>query len=124
MWSFHLPERTATRRDWRRDYLRAFVFRTAMRVPPKRMTRDIRIVHRKLIEAGRAVWLGDPLPGERPPPLESVERAVARVAGLFGVTVGEAGGGGRADGDPQRPQKRRPAGLSRGSPLASSRIRA
>ena len=74
-------------RDWQRDYFRAFVFRTAMRVPPKRMTRDIRIVHRKLIESGRAVWLGDPFPKERPPPLKSVERAVARVAGLFGEAV-------------------------------------
>lgn len=91
------------RRGWQRDYLRAFVFRTAMHLPPKRMTRDIRIVHRKLIAGGRAVWLGDPLPGERPPPLQSVERAVARVAGLFGVTAEGSGGAGQVAGDPESP---------------------
>ena len=72
-----------SREGWQRDYLRAFIFRMAMKVPPKRMTRDIRIVHRKLIETGRAVWLGDPFPDMPPPPLESVDRAVAAVAALF-----------------------------------------
>ena len=71
------------RKGWQRDYLRAFIFRMAMKIPPKRMTRDIRIVHRKLIDTGRAVWLGDPFPDRSPPPLESVERAVAAVAALF-----------------------------------------
>ncbi len=70
-------------RDWQRDYVRAFIFRTAMRVPPKRMTRDIRIVHQKLIEGGRAVWLGDPFPAAEPQPLVSVDRAVAGVRALF-----------------------------------------
>jgi hypothetical protein len=52
---------------------------------PKRLTRDVRIIHQKLIESGRAVWLGQefPDPGERMPPLNDVERAVARVRALF-----------------------------------------
>ncbi|WP_119168689.1 mitochondrial fission ELM1 family protein [Algihabitans albus] len=77
-----------SRAGWQRDYLRAFIFRMAMKVPPKRMTRDIRIVHGKLIETGRAVWLGDPFPKAAPPPLESVDRAVAAVAALFDGELG------------------------------------
>ena len=77
------PRCKGARKGWQRDYLRAFIFRMAMKIPAKRMTRDIRIVHRKLIDTGRAVWLGDPFPAQTPPPLDSVERAVAAVVALF-----------------------------------------
>lgn len=67
----------------RRGHLRGLVYRMAMRLGPKRLTRDITIIHRYLIESGRAAWLGDPPP--RPyelHPLDSVANAVARVRAL------------------------------------------
>jgi hypothetical protein len=53
-----------------------------MRLGPQRLTRDIRIVQRLLVDSGRAVWLGDGHPPDQPPPLRDVERAVARVRAL------------------------------------------
>jgi hypothetical protein len=48
------------------------------------MTRDVRIIHRRLIAEGRAVWLGETFPeGRAPPPLDDVARAVAGVKALF-----------------------------------------
>ena len=47
-------------------------------------SRDLRLVHRRLIEAGRAVWLGDSFPpGIVIPPLTDVEHAVTRVRELY-----------------------------------------
>jgi hypothetical protein len=72
---------------WRRlRRLRAqpLVFRIAFVLGPTRMTRDVRIIHRQLQAQGRAVWLGETFPdGPRPPPLDDVARAVARVKALF-----------------------------------------
>jgi hypothetical protein len=60
------------------------VFRIAMAVGPTRMTRDVRIMHRQLVAQRRAVWLGETFPqGPPPPPLDDVQRAVARVKALF-----------------------------------------
>jgi hypothetical protein len=64
--------------------VKPFVFRIAFKIGPTRMTRDVRIIHRRLIAEGRAVWLGETFPdGLAPPPLEDVSRAVARVKALF-----------------------------------------
>jgi uncharacterized protein len=77
------------RRPWRHRLrwfrLQPLVYRIGMITGPRRLTRDVRIIHRKLIESGRAVWLGQdfPDPGGRMPPLNDVERAVARVRALF-----------------------------------------
>ena len=68
---------------WEKAHLKAFIYRQTMRFGPQRMTRDIRIVHSKLTEAGHAVWLSEPFPEGTPPPVGSVERAVARVRALF-----------------------------------------
>ena len=54
-----------------------------MRLGPQRLTRDIRIVQRLLIDSDRAVWLGDGHPKALPRPLEDMPRAVARVRALF-----------------------------------------
>jgi len=62
---------------------RAFVYALTMRHGPRRLTRDIRIVQRRLIESGRAAWLGDGDPSGSPPPLCDLERATARVRALF-----------------------------------------
>lgn len=71
-------------KHWELKHFRAFVFRMAMRLGPDRMTRDIRIVHRHLVDSGRAVWLGDPFPPGLPlRSLECVPRAAARVRAMF-----------------------------------------
>ena len=71
-------------RRLRRLRLQPLVYRTAMVTGPRRLTRDTRIIQRQLIAAGRAVWLGQEFPpGPPPPPLDDVERAVARVRALF-----------------------------------------
>jgi mitochondrial fission protein ELM1 len=64
-------------------YARALVYRWTMHAGPTRWTRDIRIVQQRLVESGRAAWLGDGEPAGRPPPLEDVSRAAARVRALF-----------------------------------------
>jgi mitochondrial fission protein ELM1 len=63
---------------------KAFVYRQTMLYGPRRLTRDIRIVQRRLVESGRAAWLGEGDPAGAPPPLRDLERAVARVRALFG----------------------------------------
>jgi hypothetical protein len=69
-----------------RDFnLRALIYRASIHVGPRRLTRDVSIIHRRQVEAGRAVWLGEPWPEGWPlaPPLDDVERAVSRVKALF-----------------------------------------
>ncbi len=78
--------------SWRpsRPHLKAFVYRQTMRFGPQRLTRDIRIIHRRLVESGRAAWLGEGDPPVHPPPLRDVDRAVERVRWLVGPARGEA----------------------------------
>ena len=72
-------------------HVRAFCYRQMMRFGPRRLSRDIRLVHAYLTDSGRAVWLGDPFPDDRPSSaLECRTRAVARVRGLFAVAADEA----------------------------------
>jgi mitochondrial fission protein ELM1 len=70
-------------RGLQRSHLKAFVYRHAMSLGPTRWTRDIRIVHRLLVESGRAAWLGQGDPDPEAQPLRDVERAVERVRALF-----------------------------------------
>ena len=72
----------------RRLRLQPLVFRIAFNIGPTRMTRDVRIIHRRLQAQGRAVWLGEPFPKGPPPPLDDVARAVAGVKALFEESVG------------------------------------
>lgn len=72
-------------RVFERAHLQALVYRIGMHLGPQRMTRDIRIVHKVLVDNGMAVWLGDPFPHRDSPGVESVRRAVDRVRGLFGL---------------------------------------
>jgi hypothetical protein len=67
-------------RDFR---LSGSLYRWLMRWGPKRLSRDIALVHRRLIEGGHAVWLGESFPDQVPPPLRDLERALARVRALF-----------------------------------------
>ena len=59
------------------------LYRALMRWGPQRLSRDITLVHERLIREGRAVWLGQPQqPAARTLP-QDLERAVARVKALF-----------------------------------------
>lgn len=66
-----------------RAHRKAFIYRQTMRYGPRRLTRDIRIVQQRLVESGRAAWLGEGHPAGTPPPLRDLERAAARVRELF-----------------------------------------
>ena len=66
-----------------RWHLKAHVYRLTMRLGPRRLTRDIRIVQRLLVDTGRAIWLGDGPPSANPRPLDDMNRAVERVRQLF-----------------------------------------
>jgi hypothetical protein len=70
-------------RLFNRWHLKAHVYRLTMRLGPRRLTRDIRIVQRLLVDSGRAVWLGDGRPTTNSRPLDDMERAVTRVRRLF-----------------------------------------
>jgi mitochondrial fission protein ELM1 len=69
---------------WPRFRFKALIHTLAMRLGPRRMMRDVGLMHELLIQSGRAVWLGQHF-SSRPlsPPLEDVEQAVARVRALF-----------------------------------------
>ena len=71
--------------SWRLEatHVKAFLYRQLLRFGPVRLGRDIRIIHRDLIEAKRAVWLGEPFPEGPLPPLECLERAATGVRALF-----------------------------------------
>ena len=56
---------------------------------PKRWRRDVRQIHRHLIDNGHAVWLGDPPPQDRSQePPKDLDRAVKRVRKLMLQTHG------------------------------------
>jgi mitochondrial fission protein ELM1 len=73
------------------DRLRAFLYRNLMlRFAPDNVRRDIGAVHRALLASGRAVWLGQPAPSHRPPPLDEMPRSLERVRALFEDGASEA----------------------------------
>ena len=77
------------------DNIRGFWYRQMMKYGPQRLSRDIRLIHRRLVSEGRCAWLDGPdfTDWRTPPPLEAVPRAVARVRALFAPKAeGEAGG--------------------------------
>ena len=63
--------------------LTAETYSWLMRFGPRRLSRDIRLVHDRLIAEGRAVWLGDPFPDTKLSELPDLQRAVQRVRQLF-----------------------------------------
>jgi mitochondrial fission protein ELM1 len=75
---------TASGRAGNRDFrLSGILYRWLMRWGPSRLSRDIGLVHRRLLERRHAVWLGEAFPDGVPPPLRDLERALARVRALF-----------------------------------------
>ncbi|MGB7931407.1 MAG: ELM1/GtrOC1 family putative glycosyltransferase, partial [Gammaproteobacteria bacterium] len=77
--------------DRERDFrLSGTLYRWLMHWGPNRLSRDIGLVHRRLLERGHAVWLGETFPDGVPPPLRDLERALARVRALFAGQTGPA----------------------------------
>ncbi len=61
---------------------------------PRRLHRDTRPIHRKLVESGRAAWLGDSLPtGRAAPPGNDASAIAARVRSLMGLEPSSTGRG-------------------------------
>jgi len=65
--------------------LTALTYSWLMRFGPRRLSRDIRLVHQKLLSEGRAVWLGDAFRQTAASGPSDIERAVQRVRRLFGA---------------------------------------
>jgi hypothetical protein len=59
------------------------LYRLLMRWGPRRLSRDITLVHARLLREGRAHWLGEDGSAGAALPLQDVDRAVARVRALF-----------------------------------------
>ncbi len=76
-------EDTPSGLGFNRWHLKAHIYRLTMRLGPQRLTRDIRIIQRLLVDTKRAAWLEDGPSDAAPTPLRDVERAVERVRALF-----------------------------------------
>ncbi len=63
--------------------LRGLSYSQLIRFGPRRLGRDIRLVHRQLLAEGRAVWLGENFPEKMPEPITDIQRALERVRQLF-----------------------------------------
>jgi mitochondrial fission protein ELM1 len=63
--------------------LTALLYRVLMRWGPRRLSRDITLVHDQLIREGRADWLGQSGSAGTLLPLQDIDRAVARVRALL-----------------------------------------
>lgn len=64
--------------------LSGLLYSWMMRFGHRRLSRDLRLVHRALLAQGRAVWLGESFAATLPAPPADMERAVQRVRALFG----------------------------------------
>ena len=66
--------------------LSSSLYRLMMRFGPRRLTRDVTLVHRNLIDAGLAARLGEREPSASPAPASSadMDAAVERVRALLG----------------------------------------
>ena len=71
-------------RRWLKEFgLPTALYRFLLRHAPAKLTRDIRLVHRRFVASGRACWLGEAAPSAVRPPLFDLDRAVARVRALL-----------------------------------------
>lgn len=67
---------------------KTFTSKLALRLGPKRLTRDIRRIHQNLIADGQAAWLGAERPSAtRAKQVDSISRSRARVKALFEHTT-------------------------------------
>jgi len=79
----HAPGAAEALRD---HTLETLGYRLLLRFGPRRLGRDISLVHDRIIAEGRAVWLGERHHGRSVEPSPDVERAVERVRQLFSQT--------------------------------------
>ena len=63
--------------------LSGLLYRGLMRWGHQRLSRDISLVHERLLHEGRATWLGEAAPAGAVSQLQDLDRAVARVKALF-----------------------------------------
>ncbi|MEE8429356.1 MAG: mitochondrial fission ELM1 family protein [Gammaproteobacteria bacterium] len=82
--------RTSVGTQGRRQFrAKAWLSWIATKLAPRRMVRDVGVIHRQLIAAGRAVWLGQRFTNTLTiPALDDVVRATARVRQLFDNSPG------------------------------------
>ena len=64
----------------------ALTYSWLMRFGPRRLSRDIRLVHARLLSEGRAAWLGEEFRPTTASGPSDIERAVERVRGLLRLT--------------------------------------
>ncbi|UCC14157.1 MAG: mitochondrial fission ELM1 family protein [Gammaproteobacteria bacterium] len=62
---------------------RALTHRLAQLVAPQRLRRDVGRLHTRLVDSGRAVFLGETFPDSQPPPLPDIQPATAEVLQLL-----------------------------------------
>jgi len=63
--------------------LSALAYSWIMRFGPKRLSRDLRLVHNNLLSEGRVAWLGDPFPQRTDTGSADMDHALQRVRALF-----------------------------------------
>ena len=86
-----LPANGSIRRAGWQERLRGFRlqpvwYRLGQLAGPAQLRRDVGVIHRRQIAAGRAAWLGDAMPDPGAvAPLADTERAAARVRALLGL---------------------------------------
>lgn len=61
----------------------ALLYKALMRWAPPRLSRDLTLVHQRLIESHRAVWLGETFPNQEVAGSSDLERAVQRIKAFF-----------------------------------------
>jgi hypothetical protein len=66
----------------------ALAYSCLMRFGPRRLSRDLRLVHSQLLEEGRVAWLGDASAACPDRGLSDIQRAVQRVRALFDGRLG------------------------------------
>jgi hypothetical protein len=67
-------------------HLSALTYSWMMRFGPKRLGRDIRLVHNNLLSEGRVVWLGEPFQQRSVMGSTDLDHALQRVRALFGYS--------------------------------------
>ena len=63
----------------------AYLYRALMQWGPQRLSRDISLIHKRLLAESRACWLGEDPQSLAPRLTEDLENAVVRVRALFNV---------------------------------------
>lgn len=94
--------------------LQTLAHRLIKGLTPRRLSREIGVIHSYFVDAGAAVWLGKPLPtGGASADLDGVARAVERVRALFGPAPSLNPSGDEQTAGDRKPGVSRPGGKGR-----------